>query len=1059
MRSSFDAQPVLARLRDFQRRTVEHVFRRLYLDDSPSPRFLVADEVGLGKTMVAKGIIAKTLEHLWSKVDRIDIVYVCSNQVIARQNIDRLSIGHIDATSHGTVALPTRMTLLPLQLQGERSLDRNKVNFISFTPGTTFDLKDNAGVVQERVLLYELLKDTVANSHGLLNVLQAYVGRDRWKSLVRNGLEASIDPQIERRFKAQLHGEAAAVNALNEQCQAFDRYRKPWPPEMARARNELIGRLRALLARACLDSLEPDLIILDEFQRFKDLLHGEHDAAMLARQLLEYRNPSGEQVRTLLLSATPYRMLTLSHEGEDDDHYRDFVETVKFLAGSNGQQVTDELQAELRRFREAVLSFPRSKASALEAKEKIEETLRAVMARTERVGVTASRDSMIAERVEVTPLHSDDLQEAKTLDRIARLSNAPDVVDYWKSAPYVLNFMRDYVLKQSLGRFKSSAPPELLQLLSSTRSHRLRRRAIRSYLPLPMRNGRMRKLFSDTVETGLWRLLWIPASNPYWAASGHFADASCVTKSLIFSSWNIVPDAIAGLCSYEAERRIVDHSGAKLAYDDYSKRPQLLRFGREEGRLAGMPTLALGYPSIALARRIHPLLWAATAGRTLTAAEVRVKARDEIRTMLSDAGILSAVPDTSAAPDQKWYWAALAILDQHAATGAIDWLDAPDGWLSTHPDEDSFAEHVAEFRKVLHRELELGPVPSDLAEVLAELALGGPGVLALRSLGRVLGLANYRDHALRSAAAIVASGFRSLFNQADVTLLLRAESDGVPYWKQTLEYAVSGNLQSVLDEYVHVLVDSLGVQDLSPQLSATKIAERIKDTVALRPSLMEVDEITVSGESIELKPFRLRGRFAMRLADTRNEDGEVARQSSVQAAFNSPFRPFVLATTSVGQEGLDFHLYCHRVYHWNLPSNPVDMEQREGRVHRYKGHAIRLNLAETFGLKDLSLSDSDIGDPWQQFFALAKRNAPTGSSDLIPYWIWDGPIKVERCVPMLPYSKEVSHLQRLKRSLSVYRLAFGQPRQDDLLAFFENRIADGLAVEGLEQWQISLTPE
>ena len=73
------------------------------------------------------------------------------------------------------------------------------------------------------------------------------------------------------------------------------------------------------------------------------------------------------------------------------------------------------------------------------------------------------------------------------------------------------------------------------------------------------------------------------------------------------------------------------------------------------------------------------------------------------------------------------------------------------------------------------------------------------------------------------------------------------------------------------------------------------------------------------------------------------------RQHSVnrpsEPAYNSPFRPFVLASTSVGQEGLDFHTYSHAIVHWNLPSNPVDLEQREGRVHRYKGHAVRKNVA------------------------------------------------------------------------------------------------------------------
>ncbi len=57
--------------------------------------------------------------------------------------------------------------------------------------------------------------------------------------------------------------------------------------------------------------------------------------------------------------------------------------------------------------------------------------------------------------------------------------------------------------------------------------------------------------------------------------------------------------------------------------------------------------------------------------------------------------------------------------------------------------------------------------------------------------------------------------------------------------------------------------------------------------------------------------------------------------------YNSPFRPFLLTSTSTGQEGLDFYPWCHRLVHWNLPGNPVDLEQREGHVHWYKGHAVR----------------------------------------------------------------------------------------------------------------------
>ena len=92
----------------------------------------------------------------------------------------------------------------------------------------------------------------------------------------------------------------------------------------------------------------------------------------------------------------------------------------------------------------------------------------------------------------------------------------------------------------------------------------------------------------------------------------------------------------------------------------------------------------------------------------------------------------------------------------------------------------------------------------------------------------------------------------------------------------------------------------------------------------------------------------------------------------MRTAFNSPFWPFVLATTSVGQEGLDFHQYCHAVVHWNLPANPVDLEQREGRVHRYKGHAIRKNVAAVHRADAFEAA----GDPWEAMFEAAVRGAP-----------------------------------------------------------------------------------
>jgi len=132
---------VLASLKGFQRRSVDYVFERLYGEDS-TRRFLLADEAGLGKTLVARGVIAKTIEHLRACGEkRIDIVYICSNADIARQNISRLNV-----TGKPDFQLATRITLLPQTVSG---LAENPLNFSSFTPGTSFDLGHSPGQGEE----------------------------------------------------------------------------------------------------------------------------------------------------------------------------------------------------------------------------------------------------------------------------------------------------------------------------------------------------------------------------------------------------------------------------------------------------------------------------------------------------------------------------------------------------------------------------------------------------------------------------------------------------------------------------------------------------------------------------------------------------------------------------------------------------------------------------------------------------------------------------------------------------------------------------------------------
>ena len=157
--SRFDAEPILEPLKDFQRATVEHVADRLYRSQQPSRRFLVADETGLGKSLVARGVIARAIEQLQDddSVDRIDIVYVCSNSDIADQNLKRLNV-----TGQEHLPFASRLTLLAkhsrrLAAGAGASAHGKTVNLVSFTPGTSFEMGWRTGKAEERALLHLLL--------------------------------------------------------------------------------------------------------------------------------------------------------------------------------------------------------------------------------------------------------------------------------------------------------------------------------------------------------------------------------------------------------------------------------------------------------------------------------------------------------------------------------------------------------------------------------------------------------------------------------------------------------------------------------------------------------------------------------------------------------------------------------------------------------------------------------------------------------------------------------------------------------------------------------------
>ena len=1067
-----DTEAILAQLKDFQRDTVEYVFRRLYLDTDCVRRFLVADEVGLGKTLVASGVIARSIDYLWDRAPRIDVVYVCSNSDIARQNIRRLNI-----TKHNDFCLASRITLLPINMA---KMQLRRVNFVSFTPGTSFELSQGAGQSLERQLLYWLIANQRSVSFTkATRLLAANADTDGFRDAVKMFPECqpSPHPKIAAMFWNRLQGRDDLLRKFDDLCEAMPRKGASVPSDIHRARIQLVGELRRLLAEACLHWLEPDVIILDEFQRFKHLLEGEGDevseAAQLAHHLFNYQQSQEDAstaARVLLLSATPYKMYTLAQEKDQDDHYADFKRTLDFLMPSadDRQSVSQLIQA----YREQLLQIGESGTDSLRAvKRQLEESLRKVMVRTERLATTADRNGMLAESRQ-TPVRvaANDIQQYLHLQTIARSVADGDIMDYWKSAPYLLNFMEDYELKRKIReRVEAEAQtPEFVRAMRQAAPALLSREEIEKYRKLDAGNARLRALHEDTIQRGAWRLLWMPPSLPYYEPSGSFAQPDLVsfTKRLVFSCWRVVPKAIASVLSYEAEREMTQsfRKRARNTAEARGKRRALLRFTFSKGRPTGMPVLALVYPCRWLASRFDPLV-AGRQGGTMSLsspADLIRSIAKEIRAALAEE--LEAASTRTGPVDEAWYWAAPLLLDRrHFYVESQIWFDQEglaELWDGEQKPDDNeaangWSQHVQQARSFLSEPAELGPPPVDLCEVMARLALAGPGVASLRALSRIAG--GGVSAGVRTVAAALARSFLHLFNLPEVMALVRDRKRVTPFWLSVLSYCIDGNLQSVLDEYAHVLVEALNLSGKSSDVIADKVSIAMQRCVALRTSTAQADLFTAGRRHVRSdKPIRLRTRFAMRFGDQDAEDGSApTRADQVRAAFNSPFWPFVLATTSVGQEGLDFHPYCHAVVHWNLPSNPVDLEQREGRVHRYKGHALRKNIAAAHGFAQLN-GDPDI---WSAMFTAARNSRPVGNNDLFPFWVTpDGAWKIERHVPALPHSRDLPRMAELRRSLVAYRMVFGQNRQEDLLQYLMNHVPEDRIHEIVEICRLSLAP-
>lgn len=1017
--SDLDIGGILAELKGFQRDAVDHIMRRLYEDADAGRRFLVADETGLGKSVVARGVIARVIERLEhdDTVGRIDIVYVCSNADLAKQNLQRLNV-----TGNKHLAVAERLTLIALRskdLSGI-NIDGKVVNLISFTPSTSLDMKGSvAGSAKERALLHVMLADKFTLRGPQLRAsrmfFQDQLGSlkrfDDWVVRVRHALDGPVDAGILSAFITNAT-EAGLIAEYFEQLDSL-RGKHSIPASQTHAIRKLTSRLRSELARASIDTLEPDLVILDEFQRFRQLLTltEGNEAAELAHALFDY-----PAAKVLLLSATPYKPYTAAATDGDEDHYSEFMETLDFLATGSSVSVGN-IKRQFAEYRDGVLNGRPVDDIAAE----LRDTLIKVMSRTERPQVVGG---MVLDKTLASPTpDAADFAEYVGLQKLATELEAPITIEYWKSIPQFVNFMETYKVAGVLAKRPGADGDRARALLAGLDS--LDAPSLRAYEAIDSHNGNFRAFSNDVLKDDLWRLLWLPPSMPYFPPGGVYAGvpAESTTKRLVFSSWTAAPTAIASLLSYEVDRRT--YEGSRVTVNSAETRAAIasrLNWAMDGPRAAAMSTLALFWPHPGLAKTGDPL---AAARREST-----VSAQD------AATRVQASLPF---APEADQAWRAFFGKSSIPKLSEVELVSA----FSLSPADETPVANESSGATGLRAHISLAIEASDDSATthpyLADLAMHSPGNIAYRALGRIRTEHDETTAAgLWRAAVLLAMGLRALFSRLETTVLLdKLFPDAeLPYWRAILQYCADGNLQAALDEYVFQLRSEMAGIALSDEL-LLQLAQSAHDALTLRPAGYRPSNVKNAVDQT-----RLTARFALRFGG-KNEDEEAARLPIIRNAFNSPFWPFVLASTSVGQEGIDFHWWSHAVVHWNIPSNPVDFEQREGRVNRYAGHAVRKNVATAHRADVLACADPN---PWKAAFAAAAETNPS-LGEFSPFWIYPGNSKILRQTVHYPLSRDIERFRRMKEALTLYRLTLGQPRQEDMMEMMVRRgvLADSVA--------------
>lgn len=971
---------------DYQKRAIRRIVDS-YMGECTSGRFLLADEVGLGKTIIARGVIrclmckllereiaGKSGEQIKNEADYyyFNVIYICSNTNIAKQNEEKLGLGknEDEGWTNRASCLSWKVfnsSKYEVEFQAVlqdyykvygndhtyESLDRVKaletrLRILPMTQRTSIDIKGR-GKVEEREYLYGLIL--------------AFSDHEKNKDFTKLRELYRTKCESDEEFNK-------ACSIIRDSCNGaeyeIENFYNTWQI------------VRKGFAEITVDWLDCGLVIMDEFQNFKEIIgQASDDEESIIRKVLEQESDGEDRnPYVLMLSATPFRMY-MSKNADQDETDTDTAGTenasiydvCRFLEKGGGTNGMSVISSSLEAYKTALEKYSRSdsesKEQVLEKKNAFERQMGSVFTRMERINVLRelredSTDAGDADKQEIgcggikaLLDYTNELVEYNTSNGRYYIGTGTAAA-YAERIPYVLSFMNrgnkqaggddGYKIKRNFDKdvnaekikYKNNSKCYILKDdfndMSKTLGewHGVYEKVLEYILDIEsldidsmLKSGKYNGMTREDVllnHPGAARLLWVPSVVGWKELKGAFAEHKNFGKTIMFSDRVVVPRAMAGLISREVTRRLIWWI-LKQEQDKSITEKELQDF--------------------------------------------QESAKDILEQILEQ--ILGLVAGFEENPERG----------------------------------NNGDEGIKTVEKIFTTS------ESGMFAVWSEMGL---------PVKR-----NEYGYALRDK---------------DGTLQMDEDS----LRQSIIDYCEEGKLQYVLQELKYI-GNTAFLSDCHNVHKATKINitlyEHTKDGRL---------QISRTGDDQNGAESRIETYYA-RCIGSSNDDDKVSSISNLQAAFNSPFAPFVFATTSIGQEGLDFHNYADRIVHLSIPANPTDFEQREGRINRYNCLAVRKAVMEWYGNKEETrICADDIPKLLDNAFEAAKASlCEEGNQRLncgiIPHWLVarrkdDNKLEVAGIKRLVPYFYNSSMMEKyhnMLKLLQLYRSVIGQADADELL--------------------------